>query len=265
MKKRINMTTIKNRASDNTYYFKIVLAGKKIEIECIYKSIFYQCRDYLSKFDEPDIIVKSTIQDIYQEALRSKRLQRSISASDDGVGTDFIGLEPVIVYKKVANAMIAYNTLVIHGAAIAINDSCYIFTAPSGTGKTTHIQNWLKMIPNSFVVNGDKPLVNVKEKIVYGSPWCGKEGLNTNTSVPLAGIIALERGRSNKISQVRFKDMLPTYFRQIYFPDNPEIAVKAYQLIEHLKDVPCYRLTCNMEEQSAIVSYYGLCGGDPQQ
>ncbi len=58
----------------------------------------------------------------------------------------------------------------MHGAAVAVDDKCYIFTAPSGTDKTTHAMNWLRAVLEAYIVNGDKPFVDVNNKLVYGSP-----------------------------------------------------------------------------------------------
>ena len=64
----------------------------------------------------------------------------------DGIAREFIEIEPMILQRKLANALLQYYTILIHGAAISCNNKCYIFIAPSGTGKTTHIMNWINMI-----------------------------------------------------------------------------------------------------------------------
>ena len=94
--------------------------------------------------------------------------------------------------------------------------------------------------------------------MVYGSPWCGKEGLNANTAAPLAGIITLERGEINTITSISFKEMLPVLMQQTYVPKERNIALEVYQLIGQLKEIPCYRLRCNMEPESAVVAYKRL-------
>lgn len=241
------------------YYYKIYLASKKIEIECIYKSSARKCINYFAQFEKPDFIVGTSSEEIQNELDKMRDSMRvDDECRDLGVEADYGDIEFSLVSSKIAKAFMNYHTLMIHGAAIAIDNKCYIFTAPSGTGKSTHIFNWLKMIPGSFVVNGDKPLVNVKSKLVYGSPWCGKEGMNTNTCVPLAGIIFLERGAENKIYDVSFRDILHLLLGQIYIPQDREYTLKAFELIDKLKDVFCYRLLCNMDPESAIVSYSGI-------
>lgn len=240
------------------YYFKIELAGKKIEVECTYKRVFYFCREYLSTFDKPDFVISLTAKDIDNE----KRISKKVVIDRDGIELDLPEYyEITAANRKIAERLLCDNIIMLHGAAIAVKNKCYIFTAPSGTGKTTHIMSWLKMIPGAFVVNGDKPLIDIGKRLVYGTPWCGKENMNTNTAVPIAGIIALERGDNNKLLPVEFKEMLPTYLQQVYIPNEQDAAIQAYKLIEKLKDIPCYKLSCNMKEESALVAYRALNSG----
>ena len=253
----IDLDFEKEQDTHNMYFFKIILAEKKIEIECLYKNVFYQCKEYLSKFDKPDIIIKSVFSELYDDTVICQR-HDSFTDAYKKIWTDYVSYESMCIYKKIALELLSYDILLLHGAAIAVDNKCYIFTAPSGTGKTTHIMNWRKMIPETIIVNGDKPLVNVKKRLVYGTPWCGKEKMNTNTAVPLAGIVFLVRGENNSIEPICFKEMLPTYLQQTYIPDDQALARKAYTLIGQLKDIPCYQLTCNMDKESALVAYRGL-------
>ena len=238
------------------YFFKIELAGLKFEVECYYKHVFYICRKYLSHFEKPNYVIRASEEEIREETLRTLG-DVAGSEYDPRIATEYVDSESKVILRKIADVLIESNCLLIHGAAIEVEGRCFIFTADSGTGKTTHILNWLKKVPGTIVVNGDKPFIDYEKKIVYGSPWSGKEGMNTNISSRLSGIILLERGEQNIISEIRFKELLPTLIQQTYLPAgiNP---VKGYQLLGQLKDIPCYRLICNMEEESAVVAYNGL-------
>lgn len=241
-----------------TYCFKVEIAGKKIEIECFYKYVFKQCRYYLSDFEEPDYRIDATLRDIQSEIQNIPGINENGSRLDNRISVDYVGAESSAIYRKIADLMLNNRIVLIHGAAIAVHNKCYIFTAPSGTGKTTHINNWIEMIPDTIVVNGDKPLIDVDSKLVYGTPWCGKEGMNTNIAVPLAGIIALERGESNHIHSITFKEIIPTLIKQCYIPNNKELSIKALKLIGELNSIPYYKLYCNMDKESAEVAYNGL-------
>lgn len=226
------------------------------QTEAFFKSYCVEKTDSCATID----VLEEDWDKIYNTSIKNPFLNKQLLGEDVAVTYDLSGIEPLIILKKTAEYMLQKDIILIHGAAIAVNGKCFIFSAPSGTGKTTHIMNWCKKIPNVIVVNGDKPFVNVEKKFVYGTPWCGKERLHANMAVPLAGIISLERGENNSIKPISFREMLPVYFQQIYIPDKPEVAIHLYQLIGKLKDIPCYRLVCNMNEDSAVVAYRGLCG-----
>ena len=240
------------------FYFKIRLADKNIEVECFNRHVVKIFRDYFAAFDNPDLVVKISWEEVKSEAKKVYGTNYVEQDPSDKIACEYVDSESLLIQKKIVNELIRYSIILMHGAAIATDNKCYIFTAPSGTGKTTHIQNWLECIQNTIVVNGDKPLIDVSKKLVYGTPWCGKEGMNTNTAVPLAGIIELKRGKNNTIRAVPFRNMLPVLLRQIHIPNFGSSDFSVYHLINCLKDVPCYQLTCNMDRESAIVAYNGL-------
>ena len=253
------MTQLKQESLPNNdgtvRFFQVAIAGKKIEIECRYKLILSKCRDYLASFDQPDFVIRATPEDI---AAEQGRIDQPAALFREGLAVTTVdrkALESFAVCRKVSEAFLNYGTLLIHAAAVAVEQRCWLFLAPSGTGKTTHINRWLEMIPGAYVVNGDKPLVNTKTGLVYGTPWCGKENMNTNTGVPLAGLIDLRRGETNEIRRVSFRTMLPCLLRQTYIPRAPELSRKALNAVGALKEIPCYQLTCNTEKEAALVSY----------
>ena len=176
-------------------------------------------------------------------------------------------IDTSIVLQKIADELIDYHTFLIHGAAIAIDNSAYIFIAPSGTGKTTHIQKWLDNNKDVFVINGDKPFVQITDQsaaLVYGSPWSGKEGQYTNTVVPLKAIIALQRAEKNVMKPVSFVDIFPDLLHQIYRPEN---IAKMHATLDLLKklipNTSFYRFYCNnFADDCFDVAYNTLVRGE---
>ncbi len=238
-------------------FFKVRIADVNIEIECRNPHGFSDCVSYLAKFDTPDLVVSAGADEIEAECRRvlgDRYDAAECAAMEKG------DMEAAVVFRKITDAMLDFSTLFIHGAAIAVEDRCYIFSAPSGTGKTTHAVNWLRRVPGAYIVNGDKPLVNLDNMRVYGTPWCGKEHMSTNTGVPLAGLICLERSGDNAITPIPFGMMLPCLLQQCYIPDSHARARTAYDLIGRLRQVPCWRLRCNPSEESAVVAWCGLTG-----
>ena len=88
----------------------------------------------------------------------------------------------------------------LHASAVVLDGRGYLFSAPSGTGKSTHTSLWLREFPGSFLLNDDKPVIwPQKDGItVWGSPFSGKTNLQVNQGVPLQGICFLKRGKHSK-------------------------------------------------------------------
>ena len=134
-----------------------------------------------------------------------------------------------------------------------------MFTAPSGTGKSTHLALWKKYLGEEVeIVNGDKPLISVEnEEIrVYGTPWGGKERWQRNISVPLRGICFLRRGIANRIREVQSGEALPMLMQQVYYTRNPESAGKTMELLDEVfKKVPMYKMECDISREAVECSF----------
>jgi len=234
--------------------FTIRLAGVNISVNSIYGDVYRLCRDYITD-SKPDISISISAEDIAYEKEMNKR-----EAAAEGIPvTDYREgyLEMLAVYRKIAVQMLSFDTFLMHGAVVAVQNKAWLFTAPSGTGKTTHIRLWLDNIEGSYVVNGDKPLIHVGEKVtVYGTPWAGKEGMQKNVGVELAGIVFLERGTINHIDRESFSKGLPTLVQQSYRSNNKTDLEKTLNLLGRLGSrIPLYRLSCNMDKEAALTAY----------
>lgn len=165
----------------------------------------------------------------------------------------------------ISEKLIEHNAFLMHGAAIALEDKSYIFIAPSGIGKTTHIRKWLEHCPNAFVINGDKPFVLVDEKDgctikACGSPWGGKEHLYSNAIVPLKAIILMERGEENIMQQISMADAFPILLQQIYRPVDADKMKKTLKLLQRLDGkVAFWHFKCNnFKDDCFQVAYKAL-------
>lgn len=238
--------------------FTISLAETAIGVSAIFPSTRDFCRDYLTE-EAPELTISIVPEDIVFE--------REKSAQEDaleGIPTrsfpDYY-LETLAVYRKIAVEMLQKDTLLFHGSVVAVDGEAYLFTAKSGTGKTTHTNLWLKNISGSYVVNGDKPLLRFTENRLYacGTPWQGKENYGCNKRVPLRAICVLERDAENHICSVTMKEVLPVLFQQTYRPGEPQAMLKTMELVGRLGNTcNLYRLGCNMEDEAALVAYNSM-------
>ena len=236
-------------------HFCISVAGKKIDIDSLYSEVYSLCENYLCE-GEADIHVRISEEDIAYE--REEAKQEHVSYGDSY-------LETLAVYRKIAEALLEYDIFLMHGAVVAEGQDAYMFTAKSGTGKTTHIQKWLKNLENGYVVNGDKPLIRITDTEVEacGTPWCGKEKMNKNCIVPLRAIVFMERGENNTIKEINYSEAFQYLLQQTYQPNNADGMRKMLKLLMRIKGkVRFYRhIFNNMKEDAFDVSYGVLTGG----
>ena len=239
--------------------FRIALAGQVIGVSALYKQTRTFCKNYLT--DAPaSFEVAVTPADIAYERQRSARADELEGAAVREHADPY--LETLAVYRKLAQLLVQDDILLMHGAVVAVDGQAYLFTAKSGTGKTTHTRLWMRQFGDRAVmVNGDKPLLHITSEgvTVYGTPWDGKEHLSTNTSCPLKALCILTRSETNHIERISKKEALPMLCQQSYRPWSPIGAQKMLALVDRLgSSVPLYRLGCNMEPEAALVAYHGM-------
>lgn len=239
--------------------FRIALAGQVIGVSALYEQTRTFCKNYLT--DAPaSFEVAVTPADIAYERQRSARADELEGAAVREHADPY--LETLAVYRKLAQLLVQDDILLMHGAVVAVDGQAYLFTAKSGTGKTTHTRLWMQQFGDRAVmVNGDKPLLHITSEgvTVYGTPWDGKEHLSTNTSCPLKALCILTRSKTNHIERISKKEALPMLCQQSYRPCSPIGAQKMLALVDRLgSSVPLYRLGCNMEPEAALVAYHGM-------
>ena len=165
------------------------------------------------------------------------------------------------------NAMINRGGMQIHSAAIAYRGEGILFSAPSGTGKTTQARMWIEHLGASMI-QGDRPIVRMREKdvLVYGTPWIGSDPLFQNICLPVKAIVFLEQAPVNEIlnldPNLAVQYLLPRCFLP-YF--SQQMMNKALLIAESiLRRVPCYLLRCMPEMAAAEFLHDMIYSQDPK-
>lgn len=239
--------------------FTLRLAACNVAVHALFPFVKELCCDYLT--DDPgDFSVEISPKDIDFERKKSAREDELEGIPIRHFSDEY--LETLAVYRKIAEKMIDYDTLLFHGSVIAVDGVGYLFTAKSGTGKSTHTRLWRELFGRRAVmVNDDKPLLKVTDSGVwaYGTPWDGKHRLSSNISVPLKAICILERSETNYIESISKRDAIIMLMQQSYRPDDPVQMAKMMALVDKLgSGVMLYKLGCNMEPEAALVAYNGM-------
>lgn len=232
--------------------FCIRMADITVQIEHQYPYVKHLCRDYLVDSDTtPDLIVSVSKEEIEKE-MQEADINASVAYA-----------EAVCVYRTICKQLPSqFQSFLMHCAVIEYEGRGYAFAAQSGTGKSTHIGLWKKQFGQGVhIVNGDKPILRFEGEnlIAYGTPWCGKEGFQSNTSVPLHAICFLERSETNRISKIETDEAVRRIFHQVLTPEDIETVDALFPLLDQMiRQIPCYVLGCNMSVDAAQVAYEGM-------
>lgn len=221
--------------------FYIKIADLTVCIKNKYNYIFDMCHDYITDNRTSDIDVEVSDSDIEAEQLEGH------------YPADY--LETLAVYRKIAEELPKFNAVLMHGAVIDVDNTGYAFLARSGTGKTTHTMLWHKLLKDRMtIINGDKPIVRIIDGTVYayGTPWAGKERLQTNSKTELKNICIIKRSETNSTAPVSESEALSEMLSAVYM----DKSLGAYEIISHIL-ITCnfYEIKCNMDISAAMVAY----------
>jgi hypothetical protein len=158
--------------------------------------------------------------------------------------------------------MIARNVLLFHGSAIAVDGEAFIFTAKSGTGKSTHARLWRqKFGERAIMVNDDKPMLRIgSDKVtVCGTPWNGKHHLDTDIEIPLKAICIIYQSKENHIERIPFYEALPILMEQSYMPKGDADMGKLLEFMDVIAGcIPIYLMGCNMDPEAADIAWEAM-------
>ncbi len=170
--------------------------------------------------------------------------------------------EYLITGANFYNCLIDFDGLMIHASAVLYKGDAYLFSADSGTGKSTHTQLWLKAFGDEAqILNDDKPAVRfIGDKFyAYGTPWSGKTDFSVNTRANLKGICLIHRAKENSIKRVEAGAVLPDLLKQTLRPIDVDKMEKYLKNVDKmLEKIPVYSMGCNMDVEAAHVAYEGM-------
>ena len=226
--------------------FTIRLAGVVVGVDNRYPYVRRLCRDYIVEGQAPAFTVHATEEDITRQLAE-------VGGSARPYG------ENLCIYRAICRKMPLYGAFLMHAAVVEVDGEAYVFTAPSGTGKSTHVRLWLQHFgPRARVLNGDKPLLRFEGDTLYacGTPWQGKENLGCNEMRPVRGVCFLEQAAENRIRRLSASEAGRLIFRQVLIPPEEDAFDCFWSMLDKmLATVDFYLLQCNCEPAASRLSY----------
>jgi len=210
-----------------------------------------QAKPYLSEgTGEPDIVIHSRWQSLQKMAPHLS----DESCEYLSTGSSF--------YRQ----LLEYDGMLLHASAVVMDGRAYLFSAPCGTGKSTHTKLWLQVFgERAQILNDDKPALRLVDGVfyAYGTPWSGKYDVSLNVRVPVGGICILRRGEENRIEPYSGTMAIYDILAQTARSKDPAMMEKLLTLMGILLEkVPVWKMECNMDPSAAQVSYAAMSGKD---
>lgn len=208
-----------------------------------------QARPYLTDEDgKADMTVRSNAAELHKT--------HSYLSEDDceylATGSNF--------YRQ----LVAFDGMMLHASCVVVEDRAYLFSAPCGTGKSTHVKLWMKLFgERAYVLNDDKPALRVIDGKVYayGTPWSGKFDFSRNARVELGGIAVVKRAAENSIRRLPSDEALFALMNQTVRPSSDKIIERYLTTMQNVVETgKIFELSCNMDISAARLSYETMSG-----
>lgn len=222
------------------------ICGLNVCADFHYDTMLRRSEKYRANFEKADIVIA------YNSPLMEAYRARAPHLTDDE-------LELMYTAQLFYIELLRFGGFMLHSSAVALDNKAYLFSAPSGTGKSTHTGLWLDCFgKRAVIINDDKPAIRKvgDEILAYGTPWSGKSDLNENVGVSLQGICVLSRSETNFIEPL---DECQAVFDILNQTLRPEVAEEMDILLtlldETIRNVPVWKMGCNISVEAAKMAY----------
>lgn len=228
---------------------KYKIADLIVQMECRGDIILNRSRPYMIGADRPADI---KIQAAYEKLSRVMEKAPHLTLGE---------LEYIKTGFMFSSAILDYDGFCLHSSAVALDSSAVLFSAPCGTGKSTHTRLWQEYFgaEKVVIINDDKPALRLIDGIfhVYGTPWSGKSDLSSNRKVPLKAVVFIEQADCNYINPLKGRDAVQMLVYQSLRPyeDSNKIDRLLHLLDILIKNTPVYKMGCTISTEAVEMVY----------
>ena len=197
---------------------------------------------------EPEFVISTT--------------EEELNAADEELNISADWKRYMLSGSKFYCELIKRRGMMLHSSAIVKDGRAYLFSGNSGVGKSTHTGYWLRLFPEAYVLNDDKPALRRTDGgfFAYGTPWSGKHDISRNLGVSLGGIAFIERADHNFIEPISpleaAKKLMPQTVRRISGERMNELLTTVDTL---LRETPLFRLGCVNDISAAEAAAEAMC------
>lgn len=226
---------------------KFIIAGIKTEYKVRGELLRERSVEYKADFPDDEVQIALNIRD---EFIVEKQKEMPHLTLDEH--------EYMWTCEAFYRELLRHGGMMLHSSCVEKDGFAYLFSARSGTGKSTHTHLWIKNLDNTRIINDDKPAL-LRENdtwYAYGTPFSGKTDENLNVKVPVRAIVFLYRSEKNVVKRIVPAVAVNHLLEQTINPQNKDLAINMLENVDLLlREIPCFSLGCNMESDAAITAY----------
>ncbi len=226
---------------------KYIIAGLKTEYYVRGELLRERSLPYKADFDSGETQIRL---DIKEEFIKKKKDEIPYLSMDEH--------EYMWTCEAFYNELLRHNGLMLHSSCVEKDGYAYLFSARSGTGKSTHTHLWLKNLSGTRIINDDKPALILENGTWYacGTPFSGKTDENLDVKIPVRAITFLHRSEKNEVKRIPAIQAVGLLLEQTIKPTDRTLAESMLDLADRLlREIPVFSLGCNMDDEAATVAY----------
>lgn len=225
---------------------KFIIAGIKTEYNVRGKLLRERSAPYSADF-EGEAQIRLNIK---EDFLKGKKEETPYLSMDEH--------EYMWTCEAFYSELLKHDGIMLHSSCVEKDGLAYLFSARSGTGKSTHTHLWLKNLENTRIINDDKPALLCEDGkwFACGTPFSGKTDENLNVKVPVRAIVFLQRGETNSVTRIQPFQAVSLLIEQTIKPYDKSLAEEMLEKVDKLLTaIPVFLLKCNMSDEAPVVAY----------
>ena len=243
------------------HYFRFQLveelknpSGTEISIQPNFR--VYQDKDWTVRYIGA---VQQSVENAYIRAAHNgKQHEVQLKAAQF---TGRIGTQTVLNSMAAEHLVARNHGVILHASCIAWQDRAILFTAPSGTGKSTQADLW-KDLRGAKIINGDRVALRLVDGTIRaeGIPFAGSSKYCENRSLPLAAVVYLGQAPATTIRRMKGAEAFMRIWEgcSVNTWDREDVQLISDLVTELVQIIPIYHLSCTPDETAVVALEYEL-------
>lgn len=224
------------------------IADIDVRIDPKYAQTAKRLEPYICSSEKRDFEICLTDDEIHARSVQSENPCTAYEA------------ESVLILSSFCNKVLAeYNGFFFHSSSLMLDDEGYVFSAKSGTGKSTHTRLWREHFGSRVtMINDDKPVIRKadNEFFIYGTPWMGKADIGNNVKAPIKAVYILRRGNENSAHKAKASEVIKDLLEAtVISAERDQLAKLLALLDEFVSRIPVYILNCKPDIEAVKTAY----------